>query len=296
MHLVAAVGLALGSAAAYAAGAVLQQRLAATAGRLLQWSWLPAVALNLVGAGLHVLALLYGPLSLIQALGTVTLVLAMPASAALAGRPVTAAEWRAAAMVVTGLTTLLLLIRAPGPPRALTDPEVLAVVGVTVVSLSAVLTLARVANNPSTRSLWLATASGLTFGIGSALAQSATVQLSERGLGALLDPSMALGTLAIAFCSIAGLLLVQAAYRAGLGAPLAASTLVNAITAAVVGTAVLGEYYAAGSLGVQLALAAAGLAALGVVQLSAQVHLTTPNAGAGHRHDAPQDASRDTPV
>jgi hypothetical protein len=54
MSLVFAVLLALTSAVAYAAGAVVQQRLAGSAGRGRR-NWLPAVALNGGGAALHVL-------------------------------------------------------------------------------------------------------------------------------------------------------------------------------------------------------------------------------------------------
>ncbi len=65
-----------------------------------------------------------------------------------------------------------------------------------------------------------------------------------------------------------GRLFSQAAYRAGLGAPLATVTSVNPITAAAIGVALLGEWYAAGPTGAALALIAAASAVYGVVQLA----------------------------
>ncbi len=66
--------MAVASSMAYAAGAVIQERLAVLRGTSRGWRWVLAVALNLAGAGLHVLALRYGPLSVIQSLGALTLV------------------------------------------------------------------------------------------------------------------------------------------------------------------------------------------------------------------------------
>ncbi|MBU3868718.1 hypothetical protein KN815_33115, partial [Streptomyces sp. 4503] len=87
---VIAVALALASAVAYATAAVAQERLAAGGrpGRmprlLLRGAWWGAVGLNSTGALLHVAALRYGPLTLVQPLGALTLVAAVPLGARLA--------------------------------------------------------------------------------------------------------------------------------------------------------------------------------------------------------------------
>ncbi|GAA2131154.1 hypothetical protein [Streptomyces synnematoformans] len=92
--LATALVLAVASAAAYAGAAVLQEQVAG-AGRergagvwaaLTRGSWWLSVALNAAGAALHVLALRYGPLTLIQPLGALTLVLALPLQATLRRR------------------------------------------------------------------------------------------------------------------------------------------------------------------------------------------------------------------
>ena len=89
-----AVALSLVSAVAYASAAVAQERLASRspgAGtlRLLgsgAWWW--SVGLNASAALLHVVALRYGPLTVVQPLGALTLVAAVPMGARWAGRRV----------------------------------------------------------------------------------------------------------------------------------------------------------------------------------------------------------------
>ncbi len=118
---VLAVGLSLVSAVAYAVAAVAQERLAARrpdtgALRLLgsgAWWW--SVSLNAAGALLHVAALKYGPLTVVQPLGALTLVAAVPLGARIAGRPVGSAEWRGTGLTLLGLGALLLTATGPAP-------------------------------------------------------------------------------------------------------------------------------------------------------------------------------------
>lgn len=110
---VLAIALSLVSAAAYAAAAVAQERLAARSTgtgllRLLgRGAWWWSVLLNAGAALLHVAALKYGTLTLVQPLGALTLVAAVPLGARAAGRRVTAAEWRGTALTLAGLAALL---------------------------------------------------------------------------------------------------------------------------------------------------------------------------------------------
>ncbi|RST05700.1 DMT family transporter, partial [Streptomyces sp. WAC05374] len=74
--------LSLVSAVAYAAGAIVQERVAADAVPAVSSpAWWVAVLLNGVGGVLHVVALAYGPLSLVQPLGALTIVFALPMAA-----------------------------------------------------------------------------------------------------------------------------------------------------------------------------------------------------------------------
>lgn len=272
--LATALVLAIASAAAYAGAAVLQERVAG-AGReagagvwaaLTRGSWWLSVGLNVAGAALHVLALRYGPLTLIQPLGALTLVLALPLQAALRGadgtarRRVGAVRWRGAALTMAGLAGVLVLVRGGGHIEVLAPVQVLGTVAATAAALVALGAAARGAG-PRTGGIAYATAAGIAFGAGSVLTQTIAVRPG-------LDAFTVLTGLAVAALAPAGLMLSQAAYRGGLGAPLATATLVNPAVSAAVGLTLLGERLSGGALGVAVALTATALATRGVILLS----------------------------
>ncbi|MER7715527.1 hypothetical protein ABTX99_01045 [Streptomyces flaveolus] len=261
-----AVLLSLVSAVAYAAAAVSQERLAArsSAGALRMlgngaWWW--SVALNASAALLHVVALKYGPLTVVQPLGALTLVAAVPLGARLAGRRVSAVEWRGTGLTLLGLGALLLTASGPAPDDVLSVPEALTVAGATAALIGL---LSRPGARPGLRH---ATASGIASGVASALTQTVTVAVTDRS-GPLLSVQVIGVALLVAAFAAGGLLLSQTAYRGGLGAPLAVVTLANPVAAAVIGLSLLGERLRGGPAGVLLALTGAALAGWGVVQLS----------------------------
>ncbi|GGS21915.1 hypothetical protein GCM10010269_70940 [Streptomyces humidus] len=262
-----AVVLSLFSAVAYAAAAVAQERLASRhpgAGltRLLgngAWWW--SVGLNAGAALLHVVALRYGPLTVVQPLGALTLVAAVPMGAMVAGRRVGAAEWRGTALTLAGLAAVLATASGSAPEDVLSVPEAVAVAGATAALIGL---LARRGARPGLRH---ATASGFTSGVASALTQTVTVAATDRS-GSLLSMQVIGVALLVAAFATGGLLLSQTAYRDGLGAPLAVVTLANPVAAAAIGLALLGERLQGGPAGVLLALAGAALAGRGVVLLS----------------------------
>ncbi|MFD8720982.1 hypothetical protein ACFV2H_24070 [Streptomyces sp. NPDC059629] len=262
-----AVLVSLVSAAAYAAAAVAQERLASKnsgAGllRLLgSGAWWAAVGLNAGAALLHVVALKYGPLTLVQPLGALTLVAAVPMGARVAGRRVSATEWRGTALTLLGLGALLITASGPAPHKILSLPEALAVAGTTAVLIG---TLSRPGARPGLRH---ATASGFASGVASALTQTVTVAATERS-GPALSTEVIVVALLVAAFAVGGLLLSQTAYRGGLGAPLAVVTLSNPVAAAVIGLTLLGQGLHGGAAGILLALAGAGLASWGVVLLT----------------------------
>ena len=273
--LIVAVLLCVASAAGYAAGAVLQERLARQPlGVLVRTPlWWAALALNGVGAGLHVVALRYGPLSLVQPFGVLTLVLAVPLAAMLARRAVTLVEGRGIGLTVVGLVGILLLAGTTGGIAVLTTAQLVGLLLVTAALLTALGGWSAV---PGASGLWAAAAAGVSFGVSSALTQTVAVHVTNDGLGALLDPTVAVAALAIAALSTAGMLFTQRSYRDGLGAPLAVSTLANPVAAATIGLVLLGEQITGGAIGAVVALAGALLAAAGVILLTrAQVRVTT---------------------
>ncbi|MEV6174580.1 hypothetical protein AB0L99_41030 [Streptomyces sp. NPDC051954] len=262
-----AVVLSLFSAVAYAAAAVAQERLASrTQGtsllRLLgTGAWWSSVALNASGAVMHIVALRYGPLTVVQPLGALTLVAAVPMGARMAGRRVSAVEWRGTAFTLVGLAAILVVASGSEPGQVLSVSEALAVAGVSAALIG-------VLGRPGDRSgLRHATASGFASGVGSALTQTVTVSATD-GSGPLLSWQVIAVALLVAVFAVGGLLLSQFAYRGGLGAPLAVVTLANPLAAAVIGLSLLGEGLHGGALGVLLALAGAALASWGVVLLT----------------------------
>ncbi|MFF7438907.1 DMT family transporter [Streptomyces sp. NPDC008122] len=276
-----AVLLSLVSAAGYALAAVAQSRLAAASpaapdGRgalraLLargQWWW--AVGLNAAGALAHVAALHYGPLTLVQPLGALTLVAALPLGAYCARRRVTRTEWRGALWTLGGLVGLVAVTGPTAPGEALSLRESL-IVAASTAFLIAVLASGRLrgSGGPAARGLGHATASGIASGVASALTQTLTAALALDLPGA--EPTWwqtaLLAVLISAFAS-GGLLLSQAAYRGGLAAPLAVVNLSNPAAAAVIGVALLGETFRAGAWGWLVAAGASLVAARGVVLLT----------------------------
>lgn len=262
-----AVALSLFSSVAYAAAAVAQERLASRnpgSGmlRLLgSGAWWSSVALNASAALLHVVALKYGPLTVVQPLGALTLVAAVPLGARIAGRRVSAVEWRGTVYTLAGLAAILITASGSAPDEVLGVPEAVMVAGTTAGLIGI---LAWPGARPGLRH---ASASGFASGVASALTQTVTVAATDRS-GPLLGAQVIGVALLVAAFATAGLLLSQTAYRGGLGAPLAVVTLANPVAAAVIGLALLGERLQGGAAGVLLALAGAGLASWGVVLLS----------------------------
>ncbi|MFF4349272.1 hypothetical protein [Streptomyces sp. NPDC001530] len=262
-----AVVLSLFSAVAYAAAAVAQERLASrsvgsgTLRLLASGAWWWSVVLNASAALLHVAALKYGPLTLVQPLGALTLVAAVPLGARVAGRRVNAVEWRGTALTLIGLAALLVTTSGPAPDDVLSVPQALAVAGTTAVLIGG---LSRPGARPGLRH---ATASGFASGVASALTQTVTVAATDRS-GSLLSAQVVVVALLVATFAAGGLLLSQTAYQGGLGAPLAVVTLANPVAAVVIGLSLLGERLQGGAAGVLLALTGGAIAAWGVVTLS----------------------------
>ncbi|MFV5993688.1 DMT family transporter [Streptomyces sp. NPDC056231] len=262
--------LSLVSAVAYAAGAIVQERVA-TAGDgrsltpLRNRVWWVAVALNGVGAVLHVLALAYGPLSLVQPLGALTIVFALPMAALFVRRRARAAAWRGAIMATAGLAGLLALTGSSESPT-LDGSDQFMLAAVTFGAVALLLVVSKGMQKPVVRSMVLAGAAGVAFGIASVFTKTVAMVWTSGAVGAGL-PSL----LVIAALAGAGLLLAQAAYRgAGLTAPLATVTVVNPVIAAAVGITLFGEEFRHGTAGTVLALACGVVAAGGLILLTTE--------------------------
>lgn len=262
--------LSLVSAVAYAAGAIVQERVAAAGdGRsyapIRNPVWWGAVALNGVGAVLHVVALAYGPLSLVQPLGALTIVFALPMAALFVRRRAGSTAWRGAIMATVGLAGLLALT-GDAASRTLGAPEQLTLATATFGAVAALFIVAKGLHRPMLRSVVLATGAGVAFGMASVFTKTVAMEWTSGSVGSGLPP-----LLVIAGLAAAGLLLSQAAYRgAGLTAPLATVTVVNPVVAAVVGITLFGEDFRYGWTGTALALACGVVAAGGLILLTTE--------------------------
>jgi drug/metabolite transporter (DMT)-like permease len=263
--------LSLVSAVAYAGGAIVQEQVAVSHpdeqyAPLRRPSWWAAVALNGLGGLLHVVALAYGPLSLVQPLGALTIVFALPMAALFVGRRAGATAWRGAIMATVGLAGLLSLVGASDAQSLSTAQRVFAGL-VTAAAVVALRIAGRAAHrHPVVRSVLLATASGIAFGMSSVFTKTVAVDWSGGVTGADLPSLAAIGVLATA-----GLMLSQASYRgAGLAAPLATLTVVNPVVAAAVGITMFGETFRYGTTGTALALSCGVVAAGGLILLTTE--------------------------
>lgn len=278
------VVLSIVSAVAYAGGAIVQERVAVSSspddryGPLRRPSWWAAMALNGLGGLLHVVALAYGPLSLVQPLGALTIVFALPMAALFVGRRAGAAAWRGAIMATVGLAGLLSLVGA-SDGHALDGAAQWAVGLVTGGAVVALMIAGRVAHrHPAVRSVLLATASGIAFGMSSVFTKTVAVDWSS-GIAPAELPSLAV----IGAFAVGGVLLSQAAYRGGgLAAPLATLTVVNPVLAAVVGLTLFGETFRYGTTGTVLALGCGVLATGGLVLLTTERIGPAPHTGEPH--------------
>lgn len=266
------------SAVAYAGGAIVQEQVAVSSpdeqyAPLRRPSWWGAMALNGLGGLLHVVALAYGPLSLVQPLGALTIVFALPMAALFVGRRAGATAWRGAIMATVGLAGLLSLV-GTSDSHTLDSAGRIGVSVVTGAAVVALLIAGRAAHrHPAVRSVLLATASGIAFGMSSVFTK--VVAIDWDG-GVAVSDLLWLGVIGV--YAVAGVLISQAAYRGGgLAAPLATLTVVNPVLAAAVGITMFGETFRYGTTGTLLALGCGVVAAGGLILLTTERLEHTPH-------------------
>ncbi|CAL9517181.1 hypothetical protein SUDANB121_03780 [Nocardiopsis dassonvillei] len=281
------LGVLLGtlSCASYAAAAVSQWRLAVLvpeplvgggplSALLASPMWWTSILLNGGRAAFQVAALAFAPLTVVQPLGVLTLVFAIPWAVRLGGRRLTRRQVRGAVLVVASVAVLLVLSVTDGRSTPLSTAD-----GWTV----ALGTLALLAAGawgagrcPATwRSHLLAALAGIAFGVSSALAKTTVTVLGTDGAAAFTHPAAA-GTAVVA---LLGVFLAQAAYQGvELGSPLGVTTVANPVAASSVAIAFMGESFLGGPVGlIPAALAAAG-AAYGISLLTARLPAPAPRA------------------
>lgn len=240
--------LALGAAAFFGLGSVVQQLAAATAPpetalsfRLLwyllhQRLWLAGFASSLAGNGLSTTAIAAGGVALAQPLFTSRLLFAVVLTAVFTKIRVPRRDWSAAVMTAAGLGVFVAIGNPrKGHPLLASSLSWGVALGAVAVGVGVLVLVARRAE--VTRAAFaLGAAAGLLFGLQSSLTETSTTYLSRQGLGALLHWQPYL----LAVVAIYGALLIQSAYEmAPLPASFPALVTVEPLTGTIIGVTVL---------------------------------------------------------
>lgn len=268
---------ALAAALLFAVASVLQQRAASEApgsgtvrvGLLVHLAkrpmWLAGYAADWAAFGLQAAALGAGSLLIVQPLLVTGLLFALPFAAAWSGRRLGPQDWIAAFALCAGLGTFLLL----GSPTGGVDRAPLhdwMLPGGVVLGVAAVALLGGLRVRGAGRAALLALATGVAYGLTSALTKS-SVSLLGDGVVAVFshwEPYV------LIVMAATGMVVNQAAFQAGdLAASLPTLTIAEPIVAAVIGVSVLDERVQAhGVLDWFLIIFALAVMAYGVVVLA----------------------------
>ncbi|MFC7276508.1 DMT family transporter [Paractinoplanes rhizophilus] len=267
-----AVALSILSAASYAGAAVAQERLAEHGHRGLA-RWAVALLLTAGGVGLHILALNFGTVAVVQALGTLTLLFALPVSVLRYRVRISVPAWIDAALTVIGLSLIMSLSVESPAPALLTETSGRYVAFLTLAVVGALTTVATIAHSARWRAVLLATAAGVAFGISSVLSKAVLASFTQHGVRAV---SMLLAGMVV-LLGVGGYLLVQLSYRgAGLATPLATVSVANPVVAAVAGVILFDESFRFGTAGLVVVALAGTVMTLGVIGLARRT--TSPRA------------------
>lgn len=207
--------------------------------------WLLGITIEVVAVGLHMLAVNVGPLSVVQPLLTVGLVIALLLQMLL-GQPIPRRSLLGAVLTVGGLAVFLALRPATEPARSL--PPAAWWPGLLVAALAAVMLAFALVRRGRQRALGLGAAAGICFALSAAVVKTWGPLLEAGGVGALAVSWQCWTALG---CGLVGALVSQAAFQAGaLGPPLAAMMVVDPLVGVSLGVAVYGEAFSTGALAV----------------------------------------------
>ncbi|OCB21850.1 hypothetical protein A5675_00915 [Mycobacterium malmoense] len=274
--------LALASALCVAIGDVLQQRAThrltdTSAGQLelirrllgnQRWRW--GALMLVVSIVLQAAALDQGSVLLVQALLVLSLLFALPISARLARRAVTAREW-AWAVVLTAAVTVIVTVGNPQAGRSTAPLRTWAIVAAVLAPLLLGCVVAARVRGGALAAVLLAFVSGSLWAVFAVLAKGVVHRIGDGGWAVVRTPEL----YAWLVVALAGFAWEQAAFRAGsLTASMPTLEVSQPVVSAVLGVAVLGETLDTGRAGM-LALAVAAL-----VMTAATVELARVDASA----------------
>jgi drug/metabolite transporter (DMT)-like permease len=225
--------------------------------------WLLGVGAQAAGVALHLLAVNIGPLSVVQPVLTVGLVVALVVQR-FAGRPVSRPAMLAAALVVLGLAMFLTVSPDVGsvpPVSAAAWAPGLALAGLALVGTL----VAGLTRTGTVRCVCLGASAGVLMATSAALSKAWGSVLQTDGIVGLASSWQLWAALA---CGAGGTWLSQAAFQSGpLGGSLAAMMAIDPLVGVGLGVVVFGEPFATGStallrvFGLALTLVGVGLLA-----------------------------------
>lgn len=265
--------LALLAASAFAVGTVLQQRgalrTAADDARFLaqllhQPVWFLGALLQAFGWVLQGAALARGPLVVVQALTTLSLVFALPLGNRLTGQQVHRPQVLAAVAVVGGTTMFL---AAGQPSGGSSTPSAAAWCGTLLLTIVLVLGLAMAGRRRrgALRAAFFAAAAGVGFAMQAAATKVFVGELGNGAASLLANWS----TYVLIASALSGFVFQQSALKTGaLAAAMASSNATTLVASTLVGVLVFGEQLARGDNQLIWALCGLALTVLGVVRLA----------------------------
>ncbi len=271
-----AVLFALLAAICFALGPVLQQKgtfetQAGPAGderffrRLVQRPvWLAGAACQAAGWVLQAVALNLGSLIVVQAITTLSLVIALPLGHRITSQRITTRVWIGAAAVVVGIVAF---VAAGSPSKGVEHPSATAwwTAGIVILAIVGVGYAAARSSTGALAAVLFGASAGVCFGMQSAVTKEFTTVVGS-GLAAILSSWTTWALLATA---LVGFVLQQSALKSGVLAPaLASSNALTLLTSVILGFTVYEETVEAGARR-GLALVGLGIALAGVAALAA---------------------------
>ncbi|MER6561121.1 DMT family transporter [Streptomyces sp. NPDC001027] len=249
-----AVLFAVLGAASNAVGTAFQRKAASTVDQggglrlLLALVRRPAWAIGIAGVAgaalFQALALVNGPMALVQPVFILELPFALLVAVPLLHRRLSAEGWTAVGAVVGGLALLLAAAAPSGTREQAAMVRWIPVLAITLGAMAGAVLLARSSSSRLFRAAALASAAAVGNALTAALLKSATGRLADDGLPAFFG---AWQTYGFALTGIASVLLLENALQAG---PLTASqpalTIGDASASLLLGVALFGERIRAG--------------------------------------------------
>jgi drug/metabolite transporter (DMT)-like permease len=267
--------LAFVAAFAFALGTVLQQRgtLATTSGGghsnwliqiLRKPIWLAGMLLQVSGWVLQAVALDKGPLMAVQAITTLSLVIALPFGAWLTHQHINLRVVLGALAITAGI---IIFLSVGSPKGGKSHPSAITWWIACLVTAALVATLGGVGRTRqgATRALLFGTAAGFGFGLQTAVTKDFVTEVGGGVLALLTDWSIYV----LIASALAGFVLQQSALKTGVLAPaMASSNAVSLFSGVVWGSVVYGERLAEGGGHLVPAVLGLAVAVVGIVLLA----------------------------